>query len=746
MENLAQPEKRWKTAALRVTLGVFALANIIAGAFLVRLMFMRLDLDHWFDANFLKSFIAVIVIFDAIWIAVYGWPDSTRFERLLRVSGSVALLLAVSVWLTSPLFRPRSGGFQIPSDVEYHFPRNGGPLSDPPFNLPDLSPTPIPTPSEVPASPPPGGTIEEASTAPHPSAYWNTWFEYDNKPAPEDLTVGNTYTFTVDISPYEYEKLRANAVQSSAVDQTIEKILADPKVEQLEFQIRPLLPEGGGLSFGSQNQLNITPLTADLHRIRNPKDAEAQRYLADEISLHDFSDTSAAGSLRFEIRTDKAGCAAVILSIFSKDGRFPLDHLVRMVAIAKPGEAPPACGVEMSGGRQQQYAGLDQLLRVALELDSAGTSQVADAAFHIFDTPAGSFVVFSDGRSDQSKSIYAWQTLNSLGSYVRNELPMLINSARDDAANGKPGSYVTAANELADKIFTGKGSGEEEASAAKKAFQELVAQSPKRPTVIARVISDIVLDQNRSVFVPLGILGAEGEGAVLKQPITVIQPLPRERYSSKSSCVDEWTFGMPSKLRFGRLPAPEDDLSNFWPPNKSAKNRISNLEDLRSYLSNTAPADDQAGQGFLLLAHHGNGHLWFEEEAQRVVVENVKRNFPSGSVGVFAACSVATVSYDAGFVQRLNERGIDTLIASPFPVPAEFGVVLAAEFPQAVETVRSRSGKPTMSDLFDVAIARAITRVEGENKRNYKEMSVEYVLLGNPYTSICKKPQADGKP
>jgi hypothetical protein len=146
--------------------------------------------------------------------------------------------------------------------------------------------------------------------------------------------------------------------------------------------------------------------------------------------------------------------------------------------------------------------------------------------------------VFSDGRPNQKRSIYAWQTLSSIADYVANEhrLPFLINRARAEAASApSPGSYVTAAKELADVLFTGKGEGAKEGALAKAAFQELVEQSPTRPVIVVRVVSDIRGGQNPSIFVPLGIMAAKGDGAVLKQPITVMQPLPRERYKSQDS-------------------------------------------------------------------------------------------------------------------------------------------------------------------------------------------------------------------
>ena len=400
----------------------------------------------------------------------------------------------------------------------------------------------------------------------------------------------------------------------------------------------------------------------------------------------------------------------------------------------QPGEMPPDCGTQTSGGQQQQIGGLSTLLEVSLEVESARTSQLAAAAFHIFDTRAGSFVVFSDGRPNRKRSVYAWQISDSLVEYVGNEqrLPMLINRAREDAAGGKPGSYVKAAKELALVLFGGKpGQSENEAKLALAAFQEIVEQSPTRPVVVVRVVSDMRQGQNRSVFVPLGILAAKGEDAVLKQPITVMQPLPRERYGSKKTCIGDWTFGIPKKLQ--NYP---DDLTPLFPSGKWF-NDFHDLAALRAYLADASPTTDKPGQGFLLLAHNGSGNLWFDDAAERVIQQNITRNFPPGSVGVFAACSVATASYDSGFVQRFNERGMDALIASPFPVPATYGTRLAVEFPQALDDMRRAGHTATISDLFAAAIDRTDLRLKREFKKNFEEMGLEYVLLGDPNITLC---------
>lgn len=569
-------------------------------------------------------------------------------------------------------------------------------------------------------------------------AYWNTWFEYDDGLPQDALTVGNRYTFVLDLSPFEYAKLRTAPVATSGASPQIQNLLDETKRKRLTLMIKPLLAGGSGLHFS--REVGITALEAKLERIRYPNYEEANRYASGVGSPADLSKNVAADTLRFDIFADAPGCSAVVFSILDVTQRVPLDHLVRWVAIANPGQEAPPCG------DRQIYGGLETLLEVSLDVEAAGTGHLAAAAFHIFEiNEEHSFVVFADARPDR-KRVYAWETEESIIKLVNeaSRLPLLIKEARDMAVKGKPGSYAKVANELANVLFAGRDSTEDEARKAKQAFKELVEQSATRPVIVTRAVSNnLVGGKNQSFYVPLGILGAkaatpDGAEAVLKQPITVVQPLPRERYATKNTCIHEWTFGVPNKLQDVR-----ENVADLMPRDRPGA-WFHDFAELQSYLlgdqrSDGPPEKSQLGQGFLLLAHHGRGHMWFEREQDRVIVSNVRRRYPAGSVGVFAACAV-TAAYDAGFLQQFNARGIDALIASPFSIPATYGTRLAAEFPGALQELTESKGVPTITDLFNLALERTASRLARDfGKGRYEEIGLEYMLLGNPGLVLCDK-------
>jgi hypothetical protein len=569
----------------------------------------------------------------------------------------------------------------------------------------------------------PGSSDEEIT-----SAYWNSWFLQQGKEAQDIVVADEAYTFHLDISPFDYASLVPSSAQSAHVDPGIEDIINRDDLKSIRFRVKALIPEGSGLRWDGEPDQNF--IDVDLQRLREPKLADAQSYATHKISLTELSQRAGTGYFTGRVFAEEPGCSAIILSIMTENGRMPLDHLVRRIAISKPGAPKPQCEEPMEAESAKLHSGLQTLLDTSISIRAGGAPELAAAAFHIFDTGVGNFVIFVDGRPDASPQIHAWQTNNSLLKYISEpmRLPALIDEARKLAGTGQQGSYIKAARELASLLFSGQGSNGDRAKAARSAFESLVAQSQSaRPVVVARISSDKpVGGQNQSFFAPLGILGAQGPNSVLQKPITVVQPLPRERYTSAQTCVGDWTFAVPDKLdTVTDLPLLLPDDRPGW---------LQTLANLKHYFSAPEPRD--TAEGFLLLAHHAEGMFWYEKHTERVLTTELEREFAPGSVGIFAACSVASPATSA-FIRDFNESGIDAIIASPFAVPGLYGAVLAIEFTNAVEGARKSSIVKTIADIFGEAIERAAARMKDKYSRNYEEMGYEFVILGNPGLKVC---------
>ncbi|PDT90378.1 hypothetical protein CO669_09300 [Bradyrhizobium sp. Y36] len=597
------------------------------------------------------------------------------------------------------------------------------------------SPTPSPTPVPNASSP----TPEPVNT----SAYWNSWFVDGAGPAGNILIANNTYTYTLDVAAFNYTLLRRTTQSAGAkVDPAFEELIADSRNREIVLTIKPLVPEGSSLRLGDDR--HSYTLKIDLEKIRHP-DADAARKFADgSMSITEFSAKASAGSIQIALTAESQGCATVAFAIFR--GLQPLDHLVQRVSIGETSTSAPVCDSADPAQADALSSGLNPLRKVSLGMEGSGADATAAAALHIFDFEAYSMAVFVDGRPGKTP-VYGWQTASSVVDFLKTDrFQNMILKARKDSADKKPGSYLPAAKELARILFSTKSgnSTEDDAKNAWAAFRAIVRESTESPVVVVRVASDVTSGQNRSIYVPLGILGAKGPDPVLDKPIIVVQPMAIERYPSRDKCIGDWMFAVPEGLE--NVPGAVMPPGFF--PAKVPGTRISEIDKLRQYLAATTGSvtplltlASASAVGFVVLAHQDEGAMWFAESTDHIIPQDIEKKFPSGSVGIFAACSAASAKgRNTALLQRLNEQGFDTLIASPFTIDAGYGVVFASTFAEVMAEVASEKPPPTILNLFDKTIARTAQKFKDRADADYSELGLEYVLLGNPAIKLCAQP------
>ncbi|MCK1282433.1 hypothetical protein IVB41_00605 [Bradyrhizobium sp. 44] len=599
-----------------------------------------------------------------------------------------------------------------------------------------VTPSPTPSPTPVPNAGSP--TPEPVNT----SAYWNSWFVDGAGPAGNILIANNTYTYTLDVAAFNYTLLRRITQSAGAkVDPAFEEMIADPRNREIVLTIKPLVPEGSSLRLGDDR--HSYTLKIDLEKIRHP-DADAARKFADgSMSITEFSAKASAGSIQIALTAESQGCATVAFAIFR--GLQPLDHLVQRVSIGETSTSAPVCDSADPAQADALSSGLNPLRKVSLGMEGSGADATAAAALHIFDFEAYSMAVFVDGRPGKTP-VYGWQTASSVVDFLRTDrFQNMILKARRDSADKKPGSYLPAAKELAKILFSTKSgnSTEDDAKNAWAAFRAIVRESTRSPVVVVRVASDVISGQNRSIYVPLGILGAKGPDPVLDKPIIVVQPMAIERYPSRDKCIGDWMFAVPDGLE--NVPGAVMPPGFF--PAKVPGTRISEMDKLRQYLAATTGSvplltlASASAVGFVVLAHQDEGAMWFAESTDHIISQDIEKKFPSGSVGIFAACSAASAKgRNIELLQRLNEQGFDTLIASPFTIDAGYGVVFASTFAEIMAEVASEKPPPTILDLFDKTIARTAQKFKDRADADYSELGLEYVLLGNPAIKLCVQP------
>ena len=609
-------------------------------------------------------------------------------------------------------------------------PKMAAPLPPPPpKELASAPPNPV-SKNGYPAATPDGAP--RAAPARGGEATWNTWFERGGKPV-EVLQPESRYELVLDISMYRY-LARLSAVAGPEVRK---KIAQSRDLESLRFVVRPFSLDG-------KLRLSATEGALDARMARlfgAPPEDEAQRierYRNGDLSLADFAHGVQAGEVRFGVVTLAPGCAAIALSVWDETGLFPLDQLVVSIPVAAANAPAPACG---SAGETRAVVeqGAGALLQVSLERSPLEPAPAA--SLHLFETmvlgrPRTAVVMVERSaykRSNGAEGVYAWLTEALLSDYLARpeQLRVQIDEARRQASRNTPFGYAPVARELAAKLFSQESGGTDVAGQAREALRRAVADSTD-PVIVARMVTA----SGERAFMPLGLLGARADAPVVARPMTVIEPLPLERYPGSRACINTWTLAVPERLE-GMNDAELSGAAQL----SGLASRVKTENELARYMADTAPATKP--EGLILLAHHSAGYLWFTDKTARVGREGLARRYAPGSVAVLSACTTASPEGDnLAWATKLNRQGIDAMIMSPFPVPADYAVRLALEFGGAVSSARASNATPTFLELF-----RSATRASADYFRAkygagvaYDELALEFVVAGDPSLRLCAHP------
>lgn len=604
--------------------------------------------------------------------------------------------------------------------------------------------------------------------------FWNTWFEtVDDGKCAKELEKGKRYSFVLDISRFAYFKY-----SSAPVDRSVEDAVS--KARELNkptilFTIRPILDKN--LVFSDNNRLSEKlserVLQADINKLLKPTDKDVEErikrnyidFLAGRIDLREFASKGQsgepAGEVRFQVQPIELGAATISITVWDESGMIPLDLLTFTVSIIDPKAQAVRPGP--TSKTISLKAGLSTLLDVSSEFSSTGPL-IADAAFYIFEPgPNGkSMILFAASKpkpdtavpdQERSVSVYAWETEYLLSQYVedRNQFLVKINQARLLAQDKKTQeySYQEAAGELREMIFTAIDEEQgKQAAESERIFRDLVGRKDQSSVVFVRMRNK----NGDPVYFPLGILAARSKSPFLDKRIIVVQPLPRENYPGGVHPVETWTFGVPQELEgvdenglFGLA------LKNLKLPDPGPPFLYRDIPNIKGFLETHKPSAPEAKpEGILLLAHHAAGSLWFTNVGNRIVSTEIKHTFPSGSVAILSACSVAAAEgNNQAILKKLNDNGIDAMIVSPFPVEVNYGAMLAIHFVEALEEAKAsykgltEEAKAsykgvTLAELFDKSAKKTAEYFKAMNI-NYEEMALEFVIAGDYRISVAPK-------
>ena len=253
-------------------------------------------------------------------------------------------------------------------------------------------------------------------------------------------------------------------------------------------------------------------------------------------------------------------------------------------------------------------------------------------------------------------------------------------------------------------------------------MKTFVDNAPTPPRFLVRFTDQ----QGEIVFLPLGLLNAKGPGGYLQKPLHVLLQLPREDYS-ESGCLKRWSVAVSDKLDDSQVRVPRDlRADGSWLGDS--------FEELRNYLTAGSPVDRE---GFIVVAHHDNGRLYYQDSDFKLHVNELTRRFGEATVGVLAMCEAGGVNpVDRLLYEKLNRFGLDAAIVSPFSLEADYGKTFAVEFSRVAKRALAQNRSATILELFEEA-KKSTAEAMRNRDDSVGEMGLELILVGNPEIRLC---------
>jgi branched-chain amino acid transport system substrate-binding protein len=587
--------------------------------------------------------------------------------------------------------------------------------------------------------------------------FWNTYFTRENESDAKLSTQSQaSYTLVLDLSAYNYRQIRETNAAGTAVDPRVKTALEKAPQEPVELKIRPVVVT----PLLTIEDAPVKTLKVDRKKLVRPQEGNAAieenrlvgRFKVGAMTLPEFSAAVAAGQATFQIKVADnltPGCAVVAFTIWDfRDN--PIDHLLQTVPVGD-GTTQPDC---TRINPEALKGGFATLLNPVFSIGAANPQEPIQAALHLFQIMAQgqkkTIAIFVDktqyqppqpGQPASEQGVYGWRMSRWLSDYVSKQsgLPAKIDLAWTAAKLGEPRPYAAVADELAGYIFGAEATDRPKADAAREALRKL-ATTRTAPVVVVRAVDE----NNRKLYVPLNLLSAAGNTDGLAKPITVVQPLQTERYEAPS-CIGQWAFGLSTDTRDldANLKVEFDTLAAARPAN--GETWIRNATELKNYFKGvpaqaaaSPPATPVPAEGLVLLAHHDEFGVFFDDINGRVLSHALRHPYPSGSVAVLAACVTAKPNTGMDILNGLNDSGIDAMIVSPFDVEINYGSRMAFEFAKVVRDHRQNRRTPTLAEMFAEATAATAKSLKSRDSNvRLEDMALEFILVGNPYLRLC---------
>jgi hypothetical protein len=597
------------------------------------------------------------------------------------------------------------------------------------------------------SSAPPNNDSSPARMAPESQLYWNLWVE-QNSEVVKRIQQGTTADVVLDLSKYAYTD--DSAVTPSAA---LRKLIDDARSTRATVRIvvrANLLGAGGRVSFarGARPTQDVA-LNFDALEVQ---DRDAFAIERAQLGLNAPTRLLPRLSQKYSLVRARNGVGVhlpilvsqgapgrfqVMFTIWDEQDSRPLDHLVFTVMTDQDNASDDHDVPRIQGG----FGALGGAM------SSRGSSKAA-ASFYVFEyldtsntiqTKAIYVAMPSAANGSAVPQVYAWSIDGSLAAYLNgDDIVRAVLAARSNKDGGP--RYRELARDLHDKLFPYDRYDSDRN--AERAFDDLtnLGRNGRQPLVLMRHLSS----EGKHVYAPLGVLNSLPD---VKRHFKVSYPLPREDYGT-NQCIGRVSFAYPERITGQDSPnSLEWDTTIMSKLPKDRYVRLESTAKLRCYLNyegegcepERSQDQQKPAEALVLLAHHSNGFLWYLEEKDRkldeVAVDREQRVFPAGSAAFLNACSTLNSSRDGNrLVIRLNEFGVDAIVASPFPVDLDYGILLSRNLNIVIAEAVAAHERPSVQEIFD----RAVDQIRSSTDAGtYGEMDQEFLILGNRDITIC---------
>ncbi|MGH8109169.1 MAG: hypothetical protein ACREO1_10705 [Arenimonas sp.] len=549
------------------------------------------------------------------------------------------------------------------------------------------------------------------------------------------ITRGKTYNLNLSVVA-EAVEARISSILDVAVKAT-------PKGESLKVNLVPIFASGVS---PSSNTAYHTSYPLSLKRpVLSPSTEPAQKWGSTKIP--------------FVVNSFARGCAQIVVSVWNEEMTIALDSLLVTVPvdgfIGQTSCRDPANGnLRLQKTMVQSMADVVDIFADPRSMESK-SNRVGIHVFEVGASRGDSYAVVVIHTGSTEAQVSGWRLVSTITESFRTdqEFQNRVTLDRKQLSQTESGrwAYQKTAEFIKKKLFTAESPSQVPGMSAEQTFDAIKAaiESDPKTRVSAQFFVPGGADGNERMYLPLRMLAAPNS-KLIAGDFVLIEPISASNTNNSSTCISKWNV----------LTGPSI-LKNLEEPHRLIANRITALHE-KSWRAPTIASHDgvkaffnpAAGssaaptspEGIVLLAHYGAGGIEIESDIEKIDMEDIKRSFAPGSVAFLAACGTAAPNASNGLIHNLHQRNIDSFVASPLSVPADYALVLTEHLLKAIDSSYENHKTPTLQELYAEAVEA--TSLHYKNTNGFigdGHQHLEYVLIGDPTIRLCNLPPTEVK-